>query len=629
MPHPGIHIRHSVARQFMLRLAAAGSLFALITTLIAVIFEYRRDSMQIEAILGQIEEGYLGSVTETVWLEDRDRLALLAMGIARLPHVVRVEVRDPANVMLSAAGETVDENRIERSFSLVKQYKGKPLTIGSLYVSATLRKIRADALTRMWIIGATSLSLVAAASVFIFLMARTLIASPLGRLAAYARSLGHSPSAESTLPDLGASHADNEFSDLLHAFSDMQRRISATLQDLTASENRYRDLFASSPISLWEEDFSAVKRRLLELQLETDDLDLHLVKHPELVAECASLVRVIDVNGATLRMHNAKSKEALLAGLQLIFTDSSLHGFRTGLVALMRGQTEQTFESEVRTLNGEVRDVVIHWLVPPANRENLDRVIVSQEDITESVQVRHSLSVTVERLMDANSELERFAHAAAHDLLEPVRSIVSFSQLLERHLRDSYDKEIKEYLAFLVAAARRMQTQVQGLQDYARIGEGAANREAVDLGLLAGKAVALLKESVRRTQAEITVNPLPRVFVNAEQITDVLRNLLDNAIKFQRPGVPPEIVIDAEPREGEWLISVKDNGIGIDPRYASDVFQVFRRLNPPSHVTGEGIGLSLCKRVIERHGGRIWLESSLGEGSIFHFTLPASEEKSV
>jgi light-regulated signal transduction histidine kinase (bacteriophytochrome) len=184
---------------------------------------------------------------------------------------------------------------------------------------------------------------------------------------------------------------------------------------------------------------------------------------------------------------------------------------------------------------------------------------------------------------------------------------------------------IKDYLGYLVAAAKRMQTQIEGLQEYARIGEGVENRELVSLDLLAKQAFDMLREQIRLTQAEIEVNFLPKAFVNADQITDVFRNLIDNAIKFRRQGARPVIRIGAERRDGEWMIAVKDNGIGIDPRYASDVFQVFRRLSPPSHATGEGIGLSLCRRVIERHGGRMWLESALGQGSTFYFTLPASE----
>jgi signal transduction histidine kinase len=616
--------RKPLARQLMQRLGMAASLFALLTTLVTVYIEYVDESSSIEDVFTQIEEGYLGSVAEAVWLEDKDGLSLLSMGLSRLPHVVRIEVRDPDGALLASAGPPAPDE-LSRVLPLTRNYKDRQVAIGSLHVHATMAFIRQSALKTGLLFGLSNLVLVLAASVFLYFMVRNLIGIPLERLAVSARNLGQGQEESSFLADLEMRNLENEFGVLVRTLATMQTELQAAFSEIKSSEARYRELFTSAPIALWEEDFSAIRDRLDKLRNETDNLEDYLRTYPELVKECAGLVRIIDVNQAACRVHGAASRDELLGSVTKIFTPNSLFGFRKELLALWNGEHELAFESEVRTLAGDVREVVIHWLVLPSSHDRLDRVIVSQEDITDRVEARHSLALTVERLMQANSELERFTHAAAHDLAEPVRSIVSFSQLLERSLSNTYDKEIREYLGFLVAAAKRMQAQILGLQDYARVGEGVENRSMIDLSAAATRAIELLKEPMRLSQAEIDLHPLPRVYANFDQIADVLRNLLDNAIKFAKPGIPPSIRIAAERHGEEWIVSVTDNGIGIDPRYASDVFQIFRRLNPPSHTTGEGIGLSLCKRIIERHGGRMWVESSLGQGSAFHFALPASE----
>lgn len=625
MPHSIPMPRNSVAKQLMLRLAVIGSVFSLLTTVTAILMEYHDELGKIDAVFSDIQEGYLGSLVETAWLEDRDRLSLLAMGIGRLPNVTRVEVREPSGRIITSVGGMNELSDVSRTYPLVKEYKGQPVALGTLSVHASTKAIRDDALKNGWIYGLANLVLVAMASAFLYFMMRVTISQPLQRLALTAKKLGTGQHDVSFLSDIESVNINNEFGVLASTLSDMQQELKSTLDQLKASECRYRELFTNAPISLWEEDFSAVKTRLEMLKGHVDDFEAYLDANPAFVQECASLVKVVDVNDASLRVHGAKNKNELLGALFKVFTPSTLTAFKKVLLAIWNGAEEIVAESESRTLTGEVRELVVHWQVMPGGRERLKRVIVSHEDVTERVEARHSLAVTVERLMQANSELERFSHAAAHDLAEPVRSIVSFSQLLERSLKSQENPEVKDYLGFLVAAAKRMQAQVQGLQDYVRVGEGVENREQVELDAVAKRAMESLREPIRLTQAEIETSNLPVVYANAGQIADVFRNLIDNAVKFRRTGVPPKIRISAARHGGEWAVSVADNGIGIDPRYASDVFQIFRRLNPPSRTTGEGIGLSLCKRIIERHGGRMWVESSLGQGAVFHFTLPASD----
>jgi signal transduction histidine kinase len=620
-------VRKPLARQLMHRLALAASLFAVLTTMLAALVEYRDERKRMEAVFTQIEEGYLNSVAETVWLEDRDGLALLALGVSRLPHVARVEIRDADGALLTAAGPD-GPTELSHIYRLLKIYKDKEVDIGTLSVWGADGELRSDALRSALLYGLASLLLVAATSAFLYFMVQGLIGRPLERLAASARNLGQRMEDKAFLADLEMQNLENEFGLLVRTLAAMQSELAQTFADMKTSEARYRDLFANTPTALWEEDYSAVQAKLDALRGQIDDLDVYIRNHPSFLAECASLIRLVDVNLAALRLHEADSKEELLGELSRMLPPEAHQGLRKALLALWGNDREIAFESEIRTLKGDVREVVVHWLALPA-QEGSHRVIVSLEDVTDRVEARHSLAQTVERLMQANSELERFTHAAAHDLAEPVRSIASFAQLLERSLGTHRDPAIVEYLGFLVGAAKRMQAQVRGLQDYARIGEGVEHRESCSLDTLLDRALELLKEPLRLAQADIERHPLPTLFVNCDQIADVLRNVLDNAIKFAKPGLAPMVRISAQRHGKEWVVSIADNGIGIDPRYTSDVFQVFRRLNPPSHTTGEGIGLSLCKRIVERHGGRMWVESNLGQGATFHIALPASDEQNA
>jgi light-regulated signal transduction histidine kinase (bacteriophytochrome) len=251
-------------------------------------------------------------------------------------------------------------------------------------------------------------------------------------------------------------------------------------------------------------------------------------------------------------------------------------------------------------------------------------VIVALEDITERKTTERSLSMTVEKMVQANSELERFAYVAAHDLREPVRGIVSFAQLLERHLGGQIDKDAEDYLQFLIAAANRMQQQVQGLLDYSRAGTGGRGYTAVDMDQVLASVWEAMAGDIAASHAVIDADPLPQVVGDASQLAEVFRNLLGNALKFARAGVAPVIRVSAEQVKGDWVFSVRDNGIGIDPRYASEIFQVFRRLHGVGVYPGTGIGLATCRRIIERHGGRIWMAPAPDQGTILCFSLPGT-----
>jgi signal transduction histidine kinase len=230
---------------------------------------------------------------------------------------------------------------------------------------------------------------------------------------------------------------------------------------------------------------------------------------------------------------------------------------------------------------------------------------------------------TLAELMRSNSELEQFAYVASHDLKEPLRKVRVYLQLLERRYHGQLDDEASQFIGHAVDAAERMQNLVQDLLAYARVGSRSKPVEAVDCALPFNEAVANLEAVIRDGDATVAHGPLPTVWADGAQLVQLFQNLLSNAVKF-RSRQPPQVHVEAEPKDGEWLFAVRDNGIGIDPRFIDRLFVIFQRLHSQSEYPGTGIGLAICKKIVERHGGRIWVESKMGEGATFWFTLPAA-----
>jgi len=228
---------------------------------------------------------------------------------------------------------------------------------------------------------------------------------------------------------------------------------------------------------------------------------------------------------------------------------------------------------------------------------------------------------TAERLAEYNAELEQFASIAAHDLQEPLRSIAGASQLLKEDFGSQLGPEGQEQIEDLLQGARRMQLLINALREYARAGIPAQPLKPVALDDALHGAMENLKSLIDSTGARLTAETLPIVPGDEIRLTQVFQNLISNAIKF-RGSEPPRIHISAQAQSLEWEISVTDNGIGISPKNFQRMFVIFQKLHPRDKYPGMGMGLAICKKIVEQHGGTIWVESSPAGGSIFHFTLP-------
>lgn len=253
--------------------------------------------------------------------------------------------------------------------------------------------------------------------------------------------------------------------------------------------------------------------------------------------------------------------------------------------------------------------------------------VVIYRDITQRKNAEEELKKLLEELARSNRELEQFAYVASHDLQEPLRMVASYVQLLERKYKGSLDEKADKYIFFSVDGVRRMQKLIDGLLAYSRVSRG-SEFTPIDANKVLDEAVANLSASIRESHANVTRDELPSVVADETQLSQVFQNLIANAIKFRKREVEPAVHVSAKRAGAEWIFSVNDNGIGIEPQYYDRIFQIFQRLHSRDEYPGTGIGLSLCKRIIERHGGRIWLESAPGKGATFFFTIPLREKKS-
>ncbi|MGE5545544.1 MAG: sensor histidine kinase [Solirubrobacterales bacterium] len=250
--------------------------------------------------------------------------------------------------------------------------------------------------------------------------------------------------------------------------------------------------------------------------------------------------------------------------------------------------------------------------------------VAVKEDVTVQRMKERDLHGALEKLTESNTELERFAYIASHDLQEPLRTITLYAQLLERQFGGRLGGAADQYLEFMVGAARRMHTLINDLLAYSRITGKGTPFSLVQAGEACAAALASLQDSVREADAVIQVDPLPEVIADAVQLVQVFQNLVGNALKFRRPGIRPQIRISAGREDGAWVFSVADNGIGLE-QSDQDVFEIFRRLHTSQAYPGTGIGLAICKRIVQHHNGRIWVTSTPGEGATFHFTLAGAE----
>jgi len=286
----------------------------------------------------------------------------------------------------------------------------------------------------------------------------------------------------------------------------------------------------------------------------------------------------------------------------------------------MQKSSNYNVEYRFKRKNGTYFYVEDSGLFLGDDKDKVYRMLGIMKDISERKQAEERIKRYTKELERSNKDLEQFAYVASHDLQEPLRMISSYTQLLERRYKDKLDKNANDFIEFTVDGANRMQKLINDLLLYSRVTTRGKPFKEVDSYSILGQVINNLQQSIKEMGAIVTNDDLPTIRADKSQIVRVFQNLIDNAIKFHSEETP-RINISAQEKANEWVFSVSDNGIGIDKRFRERIFTIFQRLHQREEYPGTGIGLAICKRVVQRHGGKIWFESQPGKGAIFYFTL--------
>ena len=372
---------------------------------------------------------------------------------------------------------------------------------------------------------------------------------------------------------------------------------------------------------------STIARDITERKRAEEDLKLANIYNRSLIeASLDPLVtigpdgKITDVNYSTEAVTGYSRDELIGTDFSDYFTEPE--NARKGYQQVFQDEKVFNYALEIKHKKGNVTPVLYNASVYRDEAAGVIGVFAAARDITERKQAEEKLKETIEELERSNDELQQFAYITSHDLQEPLRTIASYTQLIERRYKDKLDSDADDFIEFIVEAAVRMKDMIQGLLYYSRVGTMGGELRSTNTEKLLEIVISNLNAAIEENEVTITHDDLPVVVADEGQLVQLFQNIISNAIKFRKDDEYPRIHISAHKSANEYVFSVADNGIGIESQYFSRIFEVFKRLHTRVEYEGTGIGLSISKRIIERHNGRMWVESEFGEGATFYFTIP-------
>jgi two-component system, chemotaxis family, sensor kinase Cph1 len=418
--------------------------------------------------------------------------------------------------------------------------------------------------------------------------------------------------------------------------------VSIPMEPFRAIENRHIFTFSGVHILLWAAGLVGIGLSRQRIRWSEKDRmqaveDLRKEKdNAQKYLDIAAVMLVVIDSKQNITLINKKGCEILGYGEEEIVGKHWFDNFvpdyesrrvKEVFIQLISGQKEpmEYFESRVLTKSGTVRLIAWHNTVLRDEEGTIVGTLSSGEDITERKQAEEEMNQLTEELRRSNEDLNQFASFVAHDLKTPLNGIGLFANYLSKHYKGRLDGRADEAINYMYDTVERTKMLINDLLAYSRIYSGKNTFRSVNCSVTLEEAISNLRAQIEESGAELTYDLLPTIHGDASQLISLFQNLISNAIKF-RSTRTLQIHISAEQKGDEWIFSVRDNGIGIEAKFFDQIFNVFRRLHTSEEYEGTGIGLAICKKVVERHGGRIWVESEPNRGTTIYFTIPAKLE---
>lgn len=371
-------------------------------------------------------------------------------------------------------------------------------------------------------------------------------------------------------------------------------------------------------LEMQNEELKRAKLELEESELKFRDL-YEFAPVGYITFDATGTIREINLAGASLI--GMTRNNLINRRLQLFLAPGSVTQFDEFCASGPKSNDRQMCEVRLGNLAHAHKSVRIEGQEIENNSGGITVFRAFLLDVTEQRQSEEEAKASRKNLERSNLELEQFAYVASHDLKEPLRMVTSFSQLLAQRYRGKLDPDADEFIGYIVEGAHRMDALINDLLDFSRVASQRKPFALTDMNRVVEKVIHDLSVTIREEGAKVEVGPLPTVMADNSQMTQLFQNLMANAIKFHGND-PIRIEIRAEKLGGEYTFFIRDNGIGIPPEYFEKIFGMFQRLHANEQFAGTGIGLAICRRIVEGHGGRIWVESEVGRGSTFFFTIP-------
>ena len=370
------------------------------------------------------------------------------------------------------------------------------------------------------------------------------------------------------------------------------------------------------------------ERKLAEQKLqESEERNRKLVEFLPKMIGVHVKQKWVYMNPAGLKLLGARSEGELLGReIQEIISPEFRDIVRARVEQVQeKGLSSPEIEQQFIRLDGAKVDVSVSSV--PIDYQGEPGILMFAEDISARKRAEEELRQSHAELERSNTELQQFAYVASHDLQEPLRMVSSYMGLIERRYKGRLDADADDFIGYAVDGAKRMRMLINDLLEYSRVGTQGKAFGPVDCETLLNRVLDHLQLLIEDNSATVTHDRLPTVIGDSAQLMRLFQNLIHNSLKFKNDS-PPLIHVSAEQCYGDWLFSFHDNGIGIDPQYADRIFVIFQRLHDREEYQGTGIGLAICKKIVERHGGRIWVQSEQGKGATFFFTIPRQGSES-